>query len=957
MARPSVTRKGNEFAKTSFLDQGEVEGDIETNTTTTTAESTLRGSSAGPLENHTYDEFDYDPSASSEALNEDIRRMAQALAPQMSELEDVLKDFSETEKADSYDLALMAKSVTRSIMEEEDDSLDDEIHQLAMSEEALREELEFAAGMSLLGSPINGVGDDGYRPDYDLPSPVVLNLSPERLLDTSAISTPPPQAYTLQDHADYLQLQTEQVGGWYFCDMTSKLLPASAGLGVATDLIKDYCLPVPFRKLKRLYSGLVFHDNVLHDRTSGGASMTTPSRSTSATAPGMTPSLPNPQTPGGASIIPVTPSTPSTGTIPIPATPLSPLTPHGRPTTNLSTSAEPKNTNNMSILNVEEPLPVRTVAIRVRPDVLCGAIMDAAHHAFELLPNTCTTHISKRQGGHLRAAVYVPNLKVAYVVDMQLCTQKNDTLERRLLVRFYHIQDDPEALHELGQTLQRRQQQQQHESAPASLGFSEYSYGESIRGENNVMEQEKLAANNHLKQACSLIQRLMAAQQQGGVQRMDPKQQSSWLGLKDHRAFESKGAMQAAIGYHLESNFKSCPSVREENKKATPTIRRLTLPSLSAKDWPMLDVSWTLTSHVIEELDTRDCTFNTLATLPFGKFPSLPTLDVQYCSQLRRLSRENMITHLLKSAKELEDYSASAEYNCAVCITLLEPMLEYYGIPPISIPTPKSLDHYPLEYAPPQLSCPPWGSLVMEALNQVAAKTPTSEIDLTEAVQLVYHAFMKQDDEEQGARLGRKNAQIMERLAMMQSLQRNFIHNIRDSHVYSQLASKSASTFLKRSQQASNSGKEGFPSVLHPEVPLLDFKISLGASQSGRCCVTPTQILFATSYIPLFGSTNSVLFDLNEVDLEVIENPVSSLLNPFPNTMNVVLKSSREVVYSFRPAIGPVRLHTFVAIIQNFASEVTPSEYSQVHDTSQVSEDDEGVMNLIETQSEDQLSI
>ncbi len=204
----------------------------------------------------------------------------------------------------------------------------------------------------------------------------------------------------------------------------------------------------------------------------------------------------------------------------------------------------------------------------------------------------------------------------------------------------------------------------------------------------------------------------------------------------------------------------------------------------------MLDVSWTLTSHIIEELDTRDCTYNTLITLPFGQFPSLPTLDVQYCSQLQRLSRENMITHLLKSAKELDDYAALAEYNCAVCITLLEPMLEYYGIPPVKIPTPKSLDNYPLEYATPQLSCPPWGSVVMEALNQVAAKTPTGEIEITEAVRLVYRAFMKQDDEEQGTRLGRKNAQIMERLATMQSLQRNFIQNIRDSHVYSQLASE-----------------------------------------------------------------------------------------------------------------------------------------------------------------------
>ena len=133
---------------------------------------------------------------------------------------------------------------------------------------------------------------------------------------------------------------------------------------------------------------------------------------------------------------------------------------------------------------------------------------------------------------------------------------------------------------------------------------------------------------------------------------MELKQQSSWLGLRD-KAFVSKAEMQNAIGKHLESNFKACPSVREENKKATPTIRRLTLPSLSDRDVPLLDLSWDLTAIVLDELDTRDCTYSTLTSLPFGQFPSLPTLDVHYCSQLRRLSRESMITHLLKSAKEL----------------------------------------------------------------------------------------------------------------------------------------------------------------------------------------------------------------------------------------------------------------------------------------------------------------
>jgi hypothetical protein len=882
-------------------------------------------------------------------LSEDIRKMARALAPQMTELEDVLKGFSDTERLDAADLA----DTSRSMMENEDDDLDDELTQLALSEQALREELEFVAGMSLLGSP--GLMLDYPHGNNDLLEAKVLNPPEEQPTGPSKVfsSIEAPAAFTLQGHADYLKLRTERMGGWYYCDMTSKYLPATSGSVTTVDMVKDYCLPIPFRKLKRLYTGLVFHDVMPHVKRTPTIPSNVSKENTPVTPQRIVTSS------EGLQAAPVTPA-PSTA-IPILRTPKTPA--------EISTTATMNH-------YVEEPLPFRTISIRVRPDVLCGAAMDAVHHSFEMLPSSCTTHVLKRQGGHMRGAVYVPNKQVAYVVDIQLCAQKNDDLERRLVVRYYHIQDDPEALQELGQTLQRRQQKvppspqvvenilrsdslattlSSINTGVSSITDTVYSGTSSSMGtsEHDVIEQVSLAANRHMKQTCSLIQRLMAAQQQGGVEEMDIKQQKTWLGLRDV-PFDSIAVMRRVIGKHLETNYKACPSVREENKKGNPTIRRLTLPSLSSKDWPMLDVSWTLTGHIIEELETRDCTYNTLTTLPFGRFPSLPTLDVQYCSQLRRISRENMIAQLLKSAKELEDYTSIAEYNCAVCITLLAPTLEYYGVSPMTLPRAKSLDEYPLEYTPPQQACPPWGSLVMESLNIVASKTPTAEIDVSEAVKLVYHAFTKQDDEEQGARLGRKNAQIMERLANMQSHQRALIRNIQDSHVYSQLASESASSFVNRAQKALNVGKEGHPIVIREEVPLLDVKISMGASKSGRCYVTASQILFTTSYIPILGSTSSILFDLNQIKFEVETNPTSSLLNPFPNTINVILQSTQQVLYSFRPAMGPERFQIFMSVVQSFARESFPSEYSQVVGDSQVFEGEEDVQLA---DSEDFLSV
>lgn len=476
-----------------------------------------------------------------EEENEDIRKMARALAPQISELEDLLKDFTETETADALeDMNQKNTDTSRSMMEDEDDDLDDELTQLALSEQAMREELEFAAGISMLGSPSPSRNNDHSRNSVDLPSPIVLNAPPNHH-QPEIPGVVLPSAYTLQDHADYLQLRTERTGGWYYSDITSKLLPVMSGSVVTADLVKDYCLPIPFRKLKRLYSGVVFHD-VWKNKKRTQSFISTPKKTPNGTATG-TPLVNRllTTTPAATASSATTPGATPGFTMAVPATPATPATkiPSRTATSEADTTTKTpvpplslKN-NNSNNNNVEEPLPVRTVSIRVRPDVLCGAIMDAAHHAFEILPSNCTTHIIKRQGGHLRGAVYLPQQQLAYVADIQLCTQKNDELERRLILRFYHIQDDPEALFELGQILHR--QQQQVPPSPQTLptvngSFStDNLHSTASLEENDVMAQEKLVANRHLKQTCSLIQRLMAAEQQeGGIKKMDSKQQSRY---------------------------------------------------------------------------------------------------------------------------------------------------------------------------------------------------------------------------------------------------------------------------------------------------------------------------------------------------------------------------------------------------------------------------------------------
>jgi hypothetical protein len=232
-------------------------------------------------------------------------------------------------------------------------------------------------------------------------------------------------------------------------------------------------------------------------------------------------------------------------------------------------------------------------------------------------------------------------------------------------------------------------------------------------------------------------------------------------------------------------------------------------------------------------------------------------------------------------------------------------------------------------------------------------------LDATQAVRMVYAAFMKQDDEEHGARLGRKNVQVMERLSNMQSHQRAVLHSLRDAPLVSPLAARAADDFLAKAQRANNNGKPGHPRILHQQVPILTFRFSVGASLSGTCWITSTQILFQTSYIPLVGGVTTTLLDLGQVTFEVHENVPSSLLNMYPNTMTVLV--DEEAVYSFRPSsLGPTRLLNFLTVLKGYQEEdaafggrrrAAHSEFSQPNEILDTEAEDLDVARWASTES------
>jgi hypothetical protein len=254
----------------------------------------------------------------------------------------------------------------------------------------------------------------------------------------------------------------------------------------------------------------------------------------------------------------------------------------------------------------------------------------------------------------------------------------------------------------------------------------------------------------------------------------------------------------------------------------------------------------------------------------------------------------------------------------------LRPTFEAYGFDAPSLPKPVALTAYPLDFTVPQASCPPWGSKVMEALNKVQALALSdagkgeTELQLSvmqsidsqqsfdmaqSAVDLVLKAFQKQDDEEQSARLGRKNMQVMDRLAKMQAHQRASIQTIQNSIRLSHKAAKAAADFR---------AKTGVR-----EVPLLKWSIVVGKS-TGTCWVTANHVLFVTQLIPYIGGSKKTLLRIEDVDFELQETP-KSLLNPLPTV--ITIKQKGKEVYSFRPSMGGPRLKSFLGIVKGVAMD------------------------------------
>jgi hypothetical protein len=883
-----------------------------TATTTTTTTTTTTIQSPVPLNR--------DEEGSAE-----VRALAAALAPTLVAADELLQGTLDLQSIDGNGNGSNSNTHSRDDDDDDDtdDDLDDEVEALGASEALLRQELDLAQDFSKLfafavlddsleriatpppppptiqqsheisrtAGDVNNDDDDSAVHSIVDPKLAPIPLPPSPPKTPSTPSTPKrgsiggvddciftfgtPYAsrksntgsttihYTPRDHATVLGLRREESGGWYSIGLAQSLGLENSSTSTTTsaattldlnDAVKEYCLSMPELKLRQLYVGLpeprsapLAAPAVLDDAATGADMAASNSGGSSSSSPhGMA---------------------------------------HSNPT-------QPKSTGPLTA--TAAALPVRTVAIRIRPDVLCGAVMEAVHHALTDL----NANVTKRQGGHIQAVVRRAHFGTAvsyppYHVDFRLATYKSNWCERILLIRIYHL-DVNEDTHD--HTMDERPQ-------PEDLVTS--AQDEAL--DHLVGEEPAL----RLREAAALVQRMEAPLT---VKRIHPRVDARNL---------TPQLCTEIVSRHLLDHYRACPSAIDGG---------ITLPALNASDFAVIQSSWRMIQSVFEELETRDLSFTTLRSRRFGSFPTLPTLDVHFCAHIRRISREAMTARVVKTAFGLEQYAREAELACANLISLLKPTFVAYGIDAPPLPKPKQLTEYPLDFVVPQTLCPPWGDKVQHALNEIQAWTGKANgqdpihsfsseqsvdeeksLDLaTAAVQLVLEAFRKQDDEEQSARLGRKNVQVMDRLAKMQQHQKLSIQTLQNCTNVSEKAMLAAQDFEQRSGVR--------------EVPLLKWSIVVGHS-TGTCTVTANHVLFATQLIPVLGGISKTLYALENVDFTMtsesssssIIGSTASVLKSHAASIHIVdaaVGGQREVLYAFRPLSGAARLKSFLDVVK-----------------------------------------
>jgi hypothetical protein len=414
----------------------------------------------------------------------------------------------------------------------------------------------------------------------------------------------------------------------------------------------------------------------------------------------------------------------------------------------------------------EEPLPVRTLCFRIRPDIESVCVMDVVQSVFEGNQNKNKSVVLKHQGGHFQCAV--DHDSAPFFIDAQLCITKSENIERQLVLRIHRVHDCAKEYVDIENNMTTERKAPDEES-PRSFPI-----------------------NLHLKEASSLLQLIYSAQKHNTHADAD--------GCVSPRPTPKETSV------FLQENYQEKKTVKAEGT-AEPVF-----PALSSKDFSLLQSSLPYLLLIWKGLVHQNCTFDTLVDIPLGT-----CFDTMYLSQIQQLSRDNMLKELRTVKAEIDKNSQHAEDEYSNFTELLGSPFNHYTIDlPETIPPKVSMMEFPSS------ECPPGFSIAAATASYDVAVDPANPVSAVDQIaRKVYAACSALDDDEQRWHLKILNMETLARCVQIQAHFQELIDRIENPTQPSVVAVPVG--FRHFGRKAVNH-KGRVKRFLTAKVPLLDLK-------------------------------------------------------------------------------------------------------------------------------------
>lgn len=498
--------------------------------------------------------------------------------------------------------------------------------------------------------------------------------------------------------------------------------------------------------------------------------------------------------------------------------------------------------------------------------------MESVCNAVALSSKDNSLNLLKRQGRHLRALVV--NQDANFVVDAQLCITRSGGFQRQLLLRLYYPTEQELAEVDLGNT--------------STMTTAESEVRDSL-----------IPSNNHLKEACALLQLMHRLELSGNKQSLD-KPFSSFRKI----SYETASS-------NLRTKFRKSESVRVDRSKSFFKHKALLFPALSRDDWLLLQVSWPL----VETLwDGLAATFaqSSLHISSIERSNQIPCLDVHFCMDLFQLSEELMMFDLERTKANLQQHLEKGRYISNVFTQVTKPMFELYSLNEV-----EELQETMSDFDVPQFNIEDniFMSLATQSLESsgIVNKDNTilqSNFEVAqEAVQVVCSAYHMHHTDMQTKLVKYMTSQVQKTLYRYRFCIHETYKRLKNAYRNSELAVEESNRFLELMQQAKNLSSESSEMAISPflKCPV----------DGGECYITETHILLHTnkfyqqpSIVEWFHQSSALLFQLSDIRVMIRNN----------SHIQIATREGEEIV-QFSPSIPVDRLHLFISIMQSLQHE------------------------------------